>query len=164
MMMLMSEADNSDNDSDGVEDTRVSKENAQRITDLVMKTLAKEKKEQELHIDESDSDPQPDAPEKPDTSPELDAMRKEIKELKKSLEEHETARKEDLLSQLNEKDRVKYKDKSLEAIELIVSYVREHPKRGLSRTPSDDKTKTTGDSLRDRGIIGSYDVKTKTWK
>ena len=49
-------------------------------------------KEKDLHIDETNPDEKTDpTTEKPDST-ELDTMRKEIKELKKSLEEHEKAR------------------------------------------------------------------------
>lgn len=72
-------------------------------------------------------------------------------------------RKEDLLSLLDESDRKKYSEKSVEQLEMLVEYLGDNPsrKKGMSRRP----TKATNEKTQlASGTVGSYNVNTKKWE
>ena len=121
---------------------------------------ATEDEEQEDNEETDQADPEEDK----ESNSTIDELKKRITELEKDKNDSEDKRKKDLLSELSDKDQVKYKDKSLDGLELIVEYIRDNPKRGISKTPKPTTdSETQSDTLRKRGTIGSYDPKTKTW-
>lgn len=89
-----------------------------------------------------------------------------ISKLSEENEQLQSARKADLLNQLTKKEQEKYKDKSMQDLELILEVVKDRPKRkGIQRGSDSDKDEQQ--ELRKEladGEVGSYDFKTKKWK
>ena len=166
-MIIMSEETDSpggqDSSEESTEDIQgVSEKNAKLLNDFIakLKKVGVKPTEQENQEEEEQTDPE----EEPESESTIKELSKRITELEKDKTDYEDSRKKDLLSELNDKDQVKYKDKSLEAIELIVGYIRDNPKRGISKTPkSTNDSKTQSQILADGGSIGSYDPITKKW-
>jgi len=72
-------------------------------------------------------------------------------------------RKEDLLSFLSESDQKKYKEKSVEQLEILVDYLADNPakKKGMRRKPT---TKETSDKKPlGPGEVGSHNEITDEW-
>ena len=163
----MSEETGSPEGQDSTQESKdlqgLTEEQAKEMLDFIakLKKLGVKPEEQENQEEEEQEDSSEEEPESESTIKDLS---KRIKELEKDKTDYEDKRKKDLLSELNEKDQVKFKDKSLDAIELIVEYIRDNPKRGISKTPkTTTDSQTRSDILRKGGSIGSYDPKTKSW-
>lgn len=163
----MSEADSpggQDSSEESTEDIQgVSEKNAKLLNDFIanLKKLGVKPDEQE---NQEEAEEQTVPEEEPESESTIKELTKRITELEKDKTDYEDNRKKDLLSELNDKDQVKYKDKSLDAIELIVEYIRDNPKRGISKTPkTTTDPQTRSEILRKQGSIGSYNPKTKTW-
>lgn len=166
----MSEETGSPEGQDSTQESKdlqgLTEEQAKEMLDFIakLKKLGVKPTEQENKDDKEIVKIQEDPEEEPESESTIKDLSKRIKELEKDKTDYEDKRKKDLLSELNEKDQVKFKDKSLDAIELIVEYIRDNPKRGISKTPKPTTdSQTRSDILRKGGSIGSYDPKTKTW-
>ena len=146
-------------------DSRLNDGDIKKISDLIVKITREKAPNTQEDLDKDKK--QKELDKEKESNPEIDGLKKEVQELKKVQTEYVDKRKNDLLSQLNDKDRVKYKDKSLESLEMIVDYIKENPKRGVSRTPkstdADDK-KRHSDMLRQEGRVGTFNVKTREWE
>ena len=92
----------------------------------------------------------------------------QIKELEKEREDYQQTRKKDLLEQFDKKTQEKYKDKSVQDLELLLEYVRDNPpkrSKGITRGSDSDKDKDKDfASQLASGEVGSYDFKTGKWK
>ena len=87
----------------------------------------------------------------------INTLEEENKKLKEK-------RVEELLSFLDEGDQKKYKDKTVEQLEMLVEWIKDHPnqKKGMKRKPS---TKGTSDKRQlDAGTVGSYNIETRKWE
>lgn len=99
--------------------------------------------------------------EEPDPTSDLEQRNKLLEAQVKLLSDK---RKSDLLSLLSESDQKKYKDKSVEQLEILVEYLADNPvkKKGMRRKPAtnDDKKQT---DLKP-GEVGTYDDITGEWE
>ena len=88
---------------------------------------------------------------------------KRIKALEEQNKLLSDKRKADLLSFLDESDRKKYKEKSVEQLEFLVEFLADNPdkKKGMSRRPT--ATATNDKKQLSTGTVGTYDPKTGKW-
>ena len=133
-------------------DFKISKEDAAEIKAFIaeQKKLGNSGEEEEEEEKEEDSEDKRSEAEK-----ENESLRKELAELKEGI-------RQQLLKQLPKKLREKYKEKSLDALGILVDYLEAHSKEaGIPRTPKDEdkeKSKPTD------GSIGGKDTRTQEWK
>ena len=163
----MSEETGSPDGQDSTQESKdlqgLTEEQAKEMLDFIakLKKLGVKPEEQENQEEEEE---QEDPEEEPESESTIKELSKRITELEKDKTDYEGKRKKDLLSELNDKDQVKFKDKSLDALETIVDYIRDNPKRGISKTPkSTNDSKAQSQILAEGGSIGKYDPNTKQW-
>jgi len=90
---------------------------------------------------------------------------KRIKALEEQNKLLSDKRKADLLSFLDESDRKKYKEKSVEQLEILVEWLQDNPekKQGMSRRPK-STTATNDKTQLSAGSVGTYNPKTGKWE
>ena len=91
---------------------------------------------------------------------------KRLKTLEDENKNLKEKRKEELLLFLDEADRKKYSDKSVEQIEMLVEWIKDHPstKRGMRRKPATNSDDSDNTQKTGTGEVGTYDFKTGKWK
>lgn len=141
------------------DDIRISKEDFGNLQKMVEK-IPKKKEEVSDSEDEQVEEP----------VVEDDSVVKELENKIKLLEDAnaqlEEKRKEELIAMLPKKERARCKDKSVEAIELLVGYFADNPNRAIPRTPTERTNEQTQELTQKSraGSVGEYNFKTKKWE